>query len=603
MSSTGDLPQDATLDRRAFLTRMAVLSAAAPASLAFLPGGAGAPGAIVPGANPLPEGAMDPALRALAAARRRGLHRWITRALPQGVEDLTVAESLALVHGGSLHPSELVKAYLDRIRALDGVYRAWNVVLEEEALEVAERVGGWAPESGPLLGIPLAVKDNYYTGGVPTTANSHIFREFVPSWDATAVARLRAAGGIVLGKTQMGPLATTRATTPEGRSTTVNAWVPGDAAVNPGGSSTGSATAVAARMAASSIGTQTGGSITAPALAQGLTGLKPTMGRVSLHGVIPLTYTRDHPGPIARDALDAALLLQVLAGPDSSDPRTLGLPPVPDYVRAAEPFLRNGRPVVRWPTTLGLLPGYLSGPPVEPEAEPREGPAAERRARVLEEEAARRVMVRALEGVGVRVVELPLPEEWELLTSGAVNNVRLPERSEPFLSWLRSDVRLFGNALSPWINGLLLSGDEFLRGQRAKERLLREVLDGFFSRCDVVVQTSPVPFDMIGLPLVAFPIGFDETSGPARPLGAMLGAAPFGEERLLAVAAAYQAVTEWHRSRPPEPDPALVAARPRGPRPWWDEEPTTGGPDREARSRRRRGEVRIDAAQVMELSE
>lgn len=616
----GDLPQDVWVDRRAFLLRMAALSAAAPSALAFVPTGEGyAPPAPGAGSSPFPEaglpgdsslplapGALDPARSAFAAARRRGLARWITRSLPEGEDELTVAEALALMNQGRLHPRALVEAYLDRIRRLDGVYRAWNVVLESEALGGAEQVAGWSPGSGPLHGIPLAVKDNYYVAGVLTTANSHIFREFRPSWDATAVVRLRAAGGIVLGKTQMGPLATTRATTPEGRSTTVNAWTPGDPGVNPGGSSTGSATAVAARMAASSIGTQTGGSITAPALAQGLTGLKPTMGRVSLHGVIPLTYTRDHPGPIARDAMDAALLLQVLAGPDPADPRTRGLPPVPDYIRAAEAVTRDGRSAVRWRTTLGVLPGYLSGPPLEPGTEPEEGVAAERRARRLEEEAARRVMVREMERLGVRVVELPYPEEWDVLTGGALNNVRLPERSEPFLTWLRTDVRLFGNALSPWINGLLLSGDEYLRGQRAKARLLEIVLEQVFSRCDVVVQTSPIPFDMIGLPLIAFPIGFDETSGPARPMGAMLGAPPFGEERLLALAAAYQAVTDWHRRRPPDPEAALVASTPAGPRPWWEADPAEGvdpGRREALRGARPRRGVRIDAAQVMDLSQ
>src|SRR5690606_2093755 len=170
-----------------------------------------------------------------------------------------------------------------------------------------------------------------------------------------AVQRLRAAGGIVIGKTQMGPLATSRATTPDGENTTLNAWAPHDGEISPGGSSSGSATAVAARMATSSTGTQTDGSITGPSSEQGLTGLKPTMGRVSLYGVIPLSYTRDHPGPIARDARDAAIMLQAMAGPDPADPRTQRLAPVADYVGAAEPVRREGRTVLRWPTTIGVL--------------------------------------------------------------------------------------------------------------------------------------------------------------------------------------------------------------------------------------------------------
>jgi Asp-tRNA(Asn)/Glu-tRNA(Gln) amidotransferase A subunit family amidase len=242
---------------------------------------------------------------------------------------MTLAELAALVRAGELGPVELVDAYLGRIEALDPVLEAFNTVVAEAAREMA-----WGREGetwrGPLHGIPLAIKDNFYTRGVPTTANSHIFADFVPEFDATAWARLQAGGAVLLGKTQMGPLATSRATTPDGDPTTVNAWAPLDDDVSPGGSSSGSATAVAARLAASSVGTQTGGSITNPSARQGLTGLKPTMGRVSLHGIIPLTYTRDHVGPLARDVLDAALMLQTMAGPDPLDVRTQGLPPVPD---------------------------------------------------------------------------------------------------------------------------------------------------------------------------------------------------------------------------------------------------------------------------------
>jgi Asp-tRNA(Asn)/Glu-tRNA(Gln) amidotransferase A subunit family amidase len=172
-------------------------------------------------------------------------------------------------------------------------------------------------------------------------------------------------------------------------------------------------------------------------------------------------------------------------------------------------------------------------------------------------------MVSTFESLGARVVEVELPEEWDLLTGSEFNNVRLPERAEPFLDALRRDVRLFGVALSPWIHGLLLSGPEYVRGQRAKMALLQRVLDGIFSRCDVVVQTSPVPFDMIGLPLVAFPIGFEESRGYPVPVAALLGGLPFGEERLLSLAAACQDVTDWHRRRPADPDPTLPAAAPR----------------------------------------
>lgn len=260
------------------------------------------------------------------------------------------------------------------------------------------------------------------------------------------------------------------------------------------------------------------------------------MGRTSLYGVIPLTYSRDHAGPLARDALDAAIMTQVLAGPDPKDQRTQGLPPVPDLVRAAQ----RGRR-----TTLGVPPGYVSGSAAQ----------------------ARAAMLAQFEALGVTLEEVTLPEEWDLLTGGVFNNVRLPERTEPFLPYLKQDLKLFGVSLNSWMQGLFLSGDEWITGQRAKHVLMRRVLDDLFAQCDAVLQTSPVPFDIIGLPEIAFPIGFQPhaASGREVPVGAIIGSRPFEEDRLLSLAGAYQAETGWHLRRPADPEtgPAARAARPR----------------------------------------
>ncbi|MFD0747140.1 amidase [Phytohabitans flavus] len=281
-----------TVDRRAFLARTAAVAAVAAAGASAIPGVAWAGGAARFGAGayvrPRPEAFADPT-------------------------ELTLAEAAWMIKNGKLSPAELVEAYLARIGAYEPAYQAFNTVLADQA-RAAAKAAGRRKHTGPLHGIPLAIKDNYWTAGVRTTANSYLFQDFVPPYDATAVARLKANGAIVLGKTQMGPLATTRATTPDGRVTTVNAWTPTIPGTDPGGSSTGTATSVAGRMATSGTGTQTGGSITAPSNAQNLTGLKPTMGRVSLAGIIPLSYTRDHPGPLARDAKDAAIMLTAMAG-------------------------------------------------------------------------------------------------------------------------------------------------------------------------------------------------------------------------------------------------------------------------------------------------
>ncbi|MEU8241163.1 amidase [Actinoplanes missouriensis] len=502
------------VNRRVFLARTAAISAAAATGAAALPAAASAWSGRTPkfgdGAyvKPRPEAISDPT-------------------------ELTVAEAAWMIRYGKLKPADIVEAYLARIGRFDGVYQAFNTVLADEA-RAAAKAAGRKKQTTPLHGIPLAIKDNYWTAGVRTTANSFLFQDFVPPYDATPVAKLKASGAIVLGKTQMGPLATTRATTPDGRVTTVNAWTPGNPATDPGGSSTGTATSVAGRMAASGTGTQTGGSITAPSNAQNLTGLKPTMGRVSLAGIIPLSYTRDHPGPLARDAKDAAIMLTAMAGEDPADPRTQGLPPLPDLIEAATPVVSKGRCRVRRRTRVGVLPGYAST-------------------------ATRQAFLSTLDGItDVSLVDVPFPDQWDLLTGNDFNNVRLPERSEPFMPYLRSDLRGFGVSVTGWLQGALMGGNEFITGQRAKLLLLERVLDQIFEKCDVVVQTSPVPFDILGLPEIGFPIGFT-TAGV--PVGTILGGAPYEEDRLLAVVAAYQAVTDWHHRRPADPVVPAATAR------------------------------------------
>ncbi|MSR22368.1 MAG: hypothetical protein EXR92_02315 [Gemmatimonadetes bacterium] len=191
----------------------------------------------------------------------------------------------------------------------------------------------------------------------------------------------------------------------------------------------------------------------------------------------------------------------------------------------------NGRVVIRWPTRVGVPPAWTDSIDTE----------------------ARRRFLAGMESVGAEVVEVAPPERWEELSSGSLNGARLAERSEIFLDALKRDVQLFGVALSSWINGLLLSGDEYLKAQRAKLLLLRLALDELFVECDVVVQTSTVPFDMIGLPLLALPVGVRDQGDYSLPQGIVLGGLPYGEERLLSIAAAWQATSDWHRRRPQDP--------------------------------------------------
>jgi Asp-tRNA(Asn)/Glu-tRNA(Gln) amidotransferase A subunit family amidase len=530
----GDIhPMDKGLARRTFLARSAAVAAAAAAGqLTWAPQSAAAAVA-GPKNGPVDWGVG----RETASLPKFGPEVYV-RPRDEVFDDPTegtIAELAWLLHRRRISYVDLVDAYLDRIEALDPTLKAFNTVRTAEVRAEARAIAG--PVSGrPLLGIPLAIKDNYFTAGTRTTANSYIFENFVPPYDATTVARLKKAGALVIGKTQMGPLATTSATTPNGVRTTLNAWDPG---TDPGGSSSGSGTSTAARMAASSIGTQTGGSITSPSNAQNLTGLKPTMGRASLYGIVPLTFTRDHPGPLARSALDAAIMLSVMAGADPHDFRTQGLPPVDDLTTAATPVITRGRVKARWKTRVGVIPGYVSG-----------SSAVQRQA-----------FLDTLAGIeNLEVVNVELPDEWALLT-GTFNAVRLPERTQPFLPFLKQDLKLFGVSLTSWLQGLFLSGDEYLNGQRAKVALTQRILDTTLAQCDVVVQTEPVPFDIVGLPELALPIGFRTlASGATVPVGTILGAGPYAEDRLLAVAGAYQAVTDFHLRRPADPAPARSRA-------------------------------------------
>lgn len=525
------------VNRRAFLAAsLSASGAAAGLGLAGAAAPASAAAAVAPSAAP------GTAARPVARIRMPDV-----RVRPEARADLTettLAEAAQLVRRGKVTAEELVTAHLERADTFDGTYQAFNARPVEAALARARAVDA-GDVTGPLAGVPLTIKDNFFTAGVPTTANSTIFADFVPTYDATAWRRLSNGGAVMVGKGQMGPLATTRATLPNGTVTTVNAWTPADPTTDPGGSSTGPATSVAGRMACSSIGTQTGGSIILPANRQNLTGLKPTMGRISLHGVVPLTYTRDHVGPLARDVLDAAIMLQVMAAPDPTDPRTQGLPRPADYITAARPVTdRRGRVRVRRPTRVGVPAGYL---------ESFTGEALALQTAALAD----------LDAIpGISLVDVSYPDDWTLLT-GTFNAVRLPERTEPFLRQLQSDPTAFGVSLTSWVQGLFLSADEWITGQRAKHRLLRDVLDTVMADCDVLLQTSVVPFDILGLPELGFPIGFGTSSaGPdTLPVGAVLGGGPYEEERLLEVVAAYQAVTDWHLRRPADPAPAARAAR------------------------------------------
>src|SRR5580692_1222258 len=227
---------------------------------------------------------------------------------------LSINQLAPLLERKKVSPSQVVNDVLDRLQDLNGRLNAYVCVDPEEVRKNAQKAEHEIVHGryrGPLHGIPIALKDNILTAGIPTTAGSKILKDFVPTVNASVVRRLHSAGAILIGKTNLSEFAYGATTNNVHFGPTLNPW---DTQRTPGGSSGGSAAAVSACMASASLGTDTGGSIRIPSALCGVVGLKPTFGRVSRHGVVPLAASFDHVGPLARSAADAALLFALIAG-------------------------------------------------------------------------------------------------------------------------------------------------------------------------------------------------------------------------------------------------------------------------------------------------
>jgi aspartyl-tRNA(Asn)/glutamyl-tRNA(Gln) amidotransferase subunit A len=457
-----------------------------------------------------------------------------------------------LIAGKEVSPVEVVRAHLDRISALDGGLAAFITVCEEGALEgarEAERAVMAGQTLGPLHGVPVGLKDLFDTRGVLTTGGARkILGDRVPETDATVVARLRAAGAVVLGKLNMHEFAYG----PEGLNDHYgHARNPWDSLVHriTGGSSSGSGAAVAAGLCPIALGSDTGGSIRIPASLCGITGLKPTYGRASRAGVLPLAWSMDHVGPMTRSAADAALVLSAMAGYDPADPSTSVLP-VPDY-RAA----LTG-------TITGLRVGALSAYFLEVAA-----PAVQ---------AAVSAALRRLEQLGAVVDEVRL-ESIEHVPAAAAAIVAC-EAFAYHAPWLRRQPGDYQRDVRERLRlGAFISGPQYVRAQQFRGEV-RDEVNRLLTRRDVLVAPStpitatPVgqaqvaigdaqsdvrsalisftrPFNLSGHPACSIPCGF---STEGLPIGLQIIGRPFDEATILRVADAYQRATDWHTRRPSE---------------------------------------------------
>jgi aspartyl-tRNA(Asn)/glutamyl-tRNA(Gln) amidotransferase subunit A len=442
------------------------------------------------------------------------------------------------------------RAHLDRIAALDGRLKAYVAVTADAALAAArdaEAAAGSGRALGALHGVPVGLKDLYDVAGVPTTAGSRLAGGANAAEDATVVARLRAAGAIVLGKLNMHEFAFG----PEGLNPHFGTpWNPWDAVTHRicGGSSSGSGAAVAAGCCPGALGSDTGGSIRIPASLCGLTGIKPTYGRVSRAGVVPLAWSLDHVGPMCRTAADCALMLGAMAGRDPRDPTTSARP-VPDYRTALTGSAAGLR--------VGLLRRFFL-----------ESASAEVAAAV---EAAAGVLA----GLGAAVSEVRL--DSAALAAGASFAVIGPEAYAYHEPWLRERRKDYGaDVRQRLLVGAFVSASDYLKGQRARG-LIRDEVTRALADVDVLLApTTPIAatpvgqdevelggqrlpvrtslirytrvFNLTGHPAASLPCGF--TAG-GLPIGLHVIGRAFDEATVLRVADAYQRVTEFHRRRPP----------------------------------------------------
>ena len=462
--------------------------------------------------------------------------------------NLSLTEAAHKVRSREISPVDLVKATLARIRATDAVLRSYISVFEEQALQVAkaaEIMAAAGHDLGPLHGIPIALKDNIAVRGSRTTAGSKVLGDWLPDADATITQRLRRAGAILIGKTNMHEFAWGGTSANPHYGSVRNPW---NTERFPAGSSGGSAVAVAARSCYGAVGTDTGGSIRLPSAINGVVGIRPTYGRVSNHGIIPLAWSMDTAGPMTRTVEDCALMFGVMAGHDSKDSASAARP-CADYSAA----LNDGVHGLR----IGVVPGYFFHhlqPPVH---------------------AAVRAALVTLEGQGAQLVDVEIEN-----IHGNISAQLTIESAEPSTyhqRWLRERPQDYGDDVRTLLEvGELLLATHYLQAQRYRTLLRNEFLAAF-RKVDVfvcptlpftatklgattvviengieedmlsaIMQFTGVP-SLTGLPALNVPCGFD---ADGMPIGMQLIGRPFDEATLFRMGHAFQSVTQFHLRAP-----------------------------------------------------
>ncbi len=459
-----------------------------------------------------------------------------------GLDFLTLAAAAEAIKSKELSPVDLTKFSLEQISLLNPKLNAFITVLEEDALKKAKHAEAEIHKGnymGLMHGIPYAVKDIYATRGIRTTNGASVFHENFPSSNSTAVDRLDRAGGVLMGKNHCLEFACGGHNPLYGE--VHNPW---NLDHTPGGSSSGSASSVAAGLVFGSMGSCTGGSIRGPASFCGIVGLKPTYGLVSRHGVFPLSWSIDHAGPLARTVEDCAIILQAVAGYDHKDPSSANVN-VQDYV--------------------GSLRGGISGLRVGVPREFIEGADAE--VVSLIEEA-----IQVLRRLGARIVYISLPFTGEY-SAVSGNVITWSEAAQVHAPWIQRFDEYTKGVWQKVLLGSVISSAMYHKAQQLRRLIQAEIQDAM-QEVDVLVGASTGtlpgkiqsnlggdvsaynmatrksfsrPQNLTGQPAISVPCGFSKTG---LPVGFQISGRLFEDAMVMKVAYAYQNATEWHNTHP-----------------------------------------------------
>lgn len=480
---------------------------------------------------------------------------------------LTIHELHELLKKREITSREITESLFFRISEVDDKIRAYLCLTEDLAFSQAERADQIIQKGGgdipSLLGIPVAIKDNICTEGVRTTCASNILYNFIPPYNATVIERLEKAGYVHTGMTNMDEFAMGSSTENSSCQITRNPW---DIGRVPGGSSGGSAAAVAADEAIAALGSDTGGSIRQPAALCGVVGLKPTYGRVSRYGLVAFASSLDQIGPIAKDVMDCAILLKAISGHDRRDSTSVDLP-VPDYTGALGRDIRGVR--------IGIPREYFIGG-IDPAIEDRVKGA-----------------IRALEGLGATVSDISLPHTeyaiatyYIIATAEASSNlarydgVKYGYRAKGAADLMDMYMKSRDEGFGPEVKRRIMLGtyvlsagyyEAYYRKAQQVRTLIKRDFDEAFEKVDVLLTpTSPTPafrigektqdplqmylsdiftisVNLAGIPGISIPCGF---TGEGLPVGLQILGKHFDEARILQVAYAYEQATEWHKKKP-----------------------------------------------------